>query len=135
MQAAAARVAPSMNAGNISQILVSFASMGWQGGEGSDSLAMREKLGKTIIRVSTSMTAENVAHTVWALAVLRWQPVDWAMREAMQGAAARVSASMTAQQVAETLWALEALGWRQGAESLGRRGGCEAYHDTCQPEH
>ena len=68
----------------------------------------------TLTRVSSSMNAQNVANTLWALAKLGWQAGEMPMRCALEGAAVRVAPSMKAQAVANTVWALATLGWQAG---------------------
>jgi hypothetical protein len=84
---------------------------------------MRGALQGAATRVCTSMNAQNVSNTMWALATLGWQAEDGAIRGALQGAAMRVCALMTAQNVSNTLWALATLGWQ--AEYGAMRGALE----------
>ena len=69
LEAAAVRVAPSMNAQNVANTVWALATLGWQAGEGS----MRCVLEAAAVRVAPSMNAQDVANTVWALATLGWQ--------------------------------------------------------------
>ena len=81
-----------------------------------------QALFSTLTRVSSSMNAQDVANTVWALAKLGWQAAEeGAMRRALEGAAVRVAPSMIAQDVANTVWALATLGWQAGEEGAMRR--------------
>ena len=69
LEAAAVRVAPSMNAQDVANIIWGLATLGWQPGEGP----MRGALEGAAVRVAPSMTAQNVANILWGLATLGWQ--------------------------------------------------------------
>jgi hypothetical protein len=62
------------------------------------------------------MSAQEVAHSLWALATLGWQAGAGSMRCALEGAAVRVAPSMNAQAVANSLWGLATLGWQANTE-------------------
>ena len=64
LEAAAVRVAPSMNAQGVANALWALATLGWQASMGS----MRCALEAAAVRVAPSMNAQNVANTLWALA-------------------------------------------------------------------
>ena len=63
LEAAAVRVAPTMNAQNVANTVWALATLGWQAGEGS----MRSALEAAAVRVAPSMKPQEVANTVWAL--------------------------------------------------------------------
>jgi hypothetical protein len=83
------------------------------------------------------MTAHDVAQTLWAVGVLRWEHggLDVAMRGAMEGAVARTHAGMTAGQLSETARILRQLGWQPDRRGIGAMltGDCDsdAGSDTC----
>jgi transposase InsO family protein len=63
LEAAAVRVAPSMNAQDVANTVWALATLGWQAGEGS----MRCALEGAAVRVAPSMNAQNVANTLWSI--------------------------------------------------------------------
>ena len=69
LEGAAVRIAPSMNAQAVANIVWGLATLGWQLGEG----AMRGALEAAAVRVAPSMNSQNVANTIWGLATLGWQ--------------------------------------------------------------
>ena len=64
LEAAAVRVAPSMNAQAVANTLWALATLGWQAGEEG---SMRCALEAAAVRVAPTMNAQDVANTVWAL--------------------------------------------------------------------
>ena len=59
LEAAAVRVAPSMKAQDVANIIWGLATLGWQAGDG----AMRGALEAAAVRVAPSMIAQNVANS------------------------------------------------------------------------
>ena len=56
---------------------------------------MRSALEGAAVRVAPSMSAQEVANSVWAAATLGWQAREKAMRCALEGAAVRVAPTTT----------------------------------------
>ena len=56
---------------------------------------MRSALEGAAVRVAPSMSAQEVANSVWAAATLGWQAREEAMRCALEGAAVRVAPTTT----------------------------------------
>jgi hypothetical protein len=69
LEAAAVRVAPSMNAQEVANALWALATLGWQAGDG----AMRCALEAAAVRVAPSMKPQEGANALWALATLGWK--------------------------------------------------------------
>ncbi len=69
LEAAAGRVAPSMNPQDVANIIWGLATLGWQAGEGR----MRDALEAAAGRVAPSMNPQEVANTIWGLATIGWQ--------------------------------------------------------------
>jgi hypothetical protein len=114
LEAAAVRVAPSMNAQAVANIIWGLATLGWQAGEAP----MRGALEAAAVRVAPSMQPQNLANTIWGLATLDWQAGEGLMRDALEAAAGRVAPSMNPQEVANTIWGLATIGW-QACSDLG----------------
>jgi very-short-patch-repair endonuclease len=68
LEAAAVRVAPSMNAQAVANALWALATLGWQATDGP----MRCALEAAAVRVAPSMKLQEVANALWALATLGW---------------------------------------------------------------
>ncbi len=113
LEAAAVRLAPSMNAQGVANGLWALETLGWQGREG----AMRCALEAAAVRVAPSMKPQEVANSLWALARLGWQAGDGSMRCAPEAAAVRVAPKMLARHLANMKWALARLGWPAGEGS------------------
>jgi hypothetical protein len=64
LEAAAGRIAPSMNAQEVANALWALATLGWQAAEG----AMRAALEGAAVRLAPSMNAQDVANSLWAAA-------------------------------------------------------------------
>ena len=77
----------------------------------------RAAMEAAVVRVSTSMSAQEVANTVLAMASLAWQ-LDGGLHEALELAMLRVSASMSAHTFASTVWAMAMLEWEPRLEGL-----------------
>ena len=74
LEAAAVRVAPSMNPQDVANTIWGLATLGWQAGEGPMRGAregpMRGALEGAAVRVAPSMNPQDVANTIWGLATL-----------------------------------------------------------------
>jgi hypothetical protein len=66
LEGAAVRVAPSMNAQDVANIVWGLATLGWQAGEGP----MRGALEGAAVRVAPTMKPQEVANIIWGLATL-----------------------------------------------------------------
>ena len=84
LEAAAVRVAPSMNPQGVANALWALATLGWQAADGP----MRCALEAAAVRVAPSMNAQDVANALWArvgpsvsLSSLRWgvATFEWSM--------------------------------------------------------
>ncbi len=69
LDAAAVRVAPSMNAQDVANIIWGLATLGWQPAEGP----MRGTMEAAVVRVAPSMKQQELANSIWGLATLGWQ--------------------------------------------------------------
>ena len=69
LEAAAVRVAPTMNPQAVANTIWGLATLGWQ----VEERAMRGALEAAAVLVAPSMKPQNVANTIWGLATLGWQ--------------------------------------------------------------